>query len=229
MHVSISSVYRTPPHYSPRRQHQDGASVLLQTGTDGRHGARLGCRARHGSELPQLVKCVDIGNSHLSKQARLVHHGNSLDGVVTLGSLTGQHDAVGTVKNRVTNVADFGTRWARVVRHRLEHLRSANDGLTRNVALCDHHLLCNEDLAGWNLNTKITTGDHDTVGFPQNLIKVVHTLLVLDLGNDLDVLALLTEHLADGSNVAAAADKGRKYHVDLVLDTELEIGLVLLR
>ena len=44
-------------------------------------------------------------------------------------------------------------------RHGLEHLGGNNDGLASLVALRDHHLLCQEDLAGGDLNAEITTGD----------------------------------------------------------------------
>ena len=158
-----------------------------------------------------------------------MHHGDSLLWIAALRCLTRQHDTVSTVEDSVTDVADFSAGWAWVVGHGLEHLSCANDGLAGNVALGDHHLLSDEDLAGWNLDTKVTTSDHDTVSLPQNLVEVVYTLLVLDLGNDLDVLALLAEHLADSSDVASTADERGEDHVDLVLDTELEIGLVLLR
>lgn len=158
-----------------------------------------------------------------------MHHGNGLNGVVTLGCLSRQHDAVGTVENGVTDIADLSTGRARVVCHGLEHLCGGDDGLSSNVALGDHHLLGNEYLAGRDLDTKITTGDHDTVSLLENLVEVVNSLLVLDLGNDLDVLALLAEDLTDSGDIAAATDKRGEDHVDLVLDTEPQIGLVLLR
>ena len=51
---------------------------------------------------------------------------------------------------------------------------------------------------------------------------------VLDLGNDLNVLSLFAEDLADGLDIIPAADEGGEDHVDVVLDTESEIGLILL-
>jgi hypothetical protein len=157
-----------------------------------------------------------------------VHHGNRLLGVVALGGLAGQHDTVRAVKDGVANVGNLSTGRAGVVGHALEHLGGGNDGLAGNVALCDHHLLGDEDLGGRDLDTEVTTGNHDTVSLLKNGVEVVHTLLVLNLGNDLDVLAILAENLADGENVLRATDERGEDHVDLVLDTETEIGLVLL-
>ena len=39
----------------------------------------------------------------------------------------------------------------------------------------------------------LTSGDHDAVGLCDNLVNVVDALLVLDLGDDQDVLASLAE------------------------------------
>lgn len=164
----------------------------------------------------------------LGEQAGLGHHLDGLVGVVTLGGLTRQHDTVGTVKDGVGNIGHLGTSGTRVVCHGLEHLSGTDDGLTLDVTLGDHHLLGDEDLGGWDLDTKVTTGNHDTVSLLEDLVEVVDTLLVLNLGNDLDLLALLTQNLTDVADVATAADERSEDHVDLVLNTELEIGNILL-
>ena len=94
-------------------------------------------------------------------------------------------------------------------RHRLKHLRSNDDRLPRLITLSDHHFLCKEDLACGNLNTEITTRNHDTVGLPEDFIEVCNTLLVLDFDDDFDVSAVRAEHLPDVTHVLRAADEGR--------------------
>ena len=86
-----------------------------------------------------------------------------------------------------------------------------------------------EDLARGDFDTEITTRDHNTVGLVENLVKVGDTLLVLDLDDDLDVRTVRAEYATDVTNIFGASDEGRKDHVDAVLDTEAEVGLVLLR
>ena len=86
-----------------------------------------------------------------------------------------------------------------------------------------------EDLASRNLDTQITTGDHDTVCHCQDLVKVLDTLLVLDLDDDLDVGTIGTEDFTDVVNILGAADEGSEDHVYTVLDAEFEILLVLFR
>lgn len=110
----------------------------------------------------------------------------------------------------------------------LEHLGSADNWLSGDVALGNHHLLGHEDLTGWDLDTEVTSGNHDTVGLLEDLVKVQDTLLVLDLDDDLDVGALDAKHLSDLLDIVSASDKRGEDHVDTVLDTESEIGLVLL-
>jgi len=227
----ISYIIDTPknPINLPSGQDEDGTGVLLQTGTDSSHSASLRSRHRNRRQLPQLIESTDIRNRNFRQQTSLVHHGHGLNWIVALGGLTRQHDTISTVQDCIANVADFGSGRARVSGHRLQHLSSADNWLSGDIALGDHHLLCNEDLARGNLDTEITTSNHNTVSLLQNLIEVVNTLLVLNLGNDLDVFAILAENLPDGSDVATTANKRSKDHVDLVLHTKAEIGLVLLR
>lgn len=157
--------------------------------------------------------------------AHLIH---GLARVRALGCLARQHDTVCAVSDGVADVADLSTSWPGVLDHALEHLGGADDGLASKVAHGNHLLLGGEHLSGGDLNTKVTTGNHDTIGLLENLGKVVQTLSVLDLGNDLDVLALLAEDLPDGLDVLTTTNKRGEDHVDVVLDTKAQVVLVLL-
>jgi len=210
-------------------QNQDGTGVEFKAGADGSHGTRLRSIGWSWGQTPQLVEMVDVWDGNFSQQAGLVHHRHSLLRVVSLGSLPRQHNTVGAIQNSVTNIANLGAGWARVVCHRLEHLCSANSWLSGQVALGNHHLLSNEDLSRRNLDTKITTCNHDSISLFEDLVEIVHTLLVLDLGNDLDLFSCVAKYLTDGSNVAAVADERSEDHVDLILDAEAEVVLVFLR
>jgi len=109
----------------------------------------------------------------------------------------------------------------------LEHLGSTDDRLSSDVTLGDHHLLSHKDLTGRDLDTQITSGDHDTISLLQDLVKVGNTLLILNLDNDLDLGTFGTEDLSDLLDIITGSDEGSKDHVDIVLDTECQIGLVL--
>lgn len=214
--------------FLPGGQDKDGTGVELQTGADSSHGNGLDSVGGTRGEVAQLVKDVEVGDGNFGQQASLVHHTDSLARVGTLGGLTRQHDTVGSVKDGVGDVGHLSTSGTGVVCHGLEHLGGANGGLTLDVTLGDHHLLGDEDLGGGDLDTKVTTSNHDTVGLLEDLVEVVNTLLVLDLGDDLDLLALLAKDSADVTDVAATTDERGEDHVDLVLDTELQVADVLL-
>lgn len=56
-----------------------------------------------------------------------------------------------------------------------------------------------------------------------------HALVVLQLADDLDVLALLTQHLPHSVDVRSFADEGGKHHVHALLHTKLQVLHVFLR
>lgn len=209
-------------------QDDDTTGTEIEGGADSGHGARLDSADRAAGEGGHLLEVRDVGNRVLGLQTGLVHLSDSLARVRALGSLARQHNAVGTVSDGVSNVTDLGTSGTRVLDHGLEHLGSTDDRLAGQVAHGNKLLLGSEDLGGRDLNTEITTGNHDTVRLSKNLGEVVETLAVLNLGDDLNVLALLTKDLADVLDVLGTADEGGKNHVNIVLDTKLKVGLVLL-
>lgn len=217
----------TGREHLPGGQDKNGTGVQFKTGADSSHGDRLDNVSRPGSKVAQLIEEVGVGDGHFGKQAGLVHHTDSLARVGTLGSLTRQHDTVCTIQDSVGNIRHLSTSGTRVICHGLEHLSGANDGLALDVTLGDHHLLGDEDLGSGDLDTQVTTGDHNTVGLVKNLVEVIDTLLVLDLGDNLDLLTLFAHDFTDVTDIATTTDKRSKDHVDLVLDTELQVADIL--
>ena len=122
--------------------------------------------------------------------------------------MVSHHDTVSAVGDGITNIANLGSRGSRVLDHGLEHLGCADDGLAGNVAHGNNLLLRRKHLGGGNLDTQVTASNHDTVGLGQDLGKVVETLSVLNLGDDLDVAALLTQNVTNVLDVLASPDKG---------------------
>lgn len=206
----------------------DTTGAEIKGSADSGHGAGLNSADGALDKAAHFLKVGDVGNGVLSLEAGLVHLADGLSGVAALGGLAGKHDTVGTVGDGVANVANLGAGRARVLDHGLEHLGGANDGLASQVAHGNHFLLGGENLGSGNLDAEITTGDHDTVRLGKDLGKVVETLAVFNLGNDLDASTLGAEDLADVLDVLAGADEGGKDHVDVVLDAKFEIRLVLL-
>lgn len=194
-------------------------------------GGGEGLRSAHrgwGEEL-DVVEGALVVDAALSLGTALAHDGDSLDGVGSVGRLSGKHNSVGAIKDSVGDVGGFGTGRPGGVDHGLEHLGGSDDGLGCNVGLLDHPLLGNEDLLGRDLHAEITTGDHDTIGGGEDFIVVVESLLVLDLGDDLDVGAAWSKKVTDVLNIVLLADERGCNHVDSLLKTEIsQIGLILL-
>jgi hypothetical protein len=121
------------------------------------------------------------------------------------------------VEDGVGDVCHLRTGRQRVVAHRLQHLRGANAKLAGDVALGDHHLLGEGDLLGGDLHAEVAASDHDAVGVLEDIVEVAHALLVLNLGDDLDVFtAVFVEELSNHLDVVAALDEGHGDVVHLV-------------
>ena len=208
-------------------QDDDTSGTEVEGGADSGHGAGLDGADGALGQSAHLLKVRDIRDGVLGLETSLVHLVDSLGGVSSLGSLSRQHDAVRAIGNSVTDIADLGTGRARVLDHGFQHLGGADDGLSGNVAHGNKLLLSGKHLSGGDLDTKITASYHDTVSLAENFREVVKTLAVLDLGDDLNVLAVLPKNLADVPDVLSTANEGGEDHVDVVLDAKLQISLIL--
>lgn len=61
------------------------------------------------------------------------------------------------------------------------------------------------------------------------IYSLLHTLMVLQLANDENVLAFFPEYLLDSVHVSSLADEGGKHHVYALLHAKLKVLNVLLR
>ena len=82
---------------------------------------------------------------------------------------------------------------------------------------------------GGNLHAQVAPGHHDAVGGRYNLVQVVHALLVLDFGDDADIVpAVLVELGPDVLHVAGLADEGGGDEVEVVFAGKFDVLPVLL-
>eukprot|EP00760_Papus_ankaliazontas_P027746 PhM_4_TR3431/c0_g1_i2/m.50105 len=208
------------------RQHENRASVQLEGGV---HGARAHGLLRDEWDRLHLFdggKNLTVARRSLRLAADACHNVDDDLRVRAFRRLTRKHHTVGAVEDSVGDVGDLSARRAGVLRHRLQHLCGADDGLAGDVALADDVLLCNEDLLRGDLDPKVAARHHDAVGFLQNLVEVVHALVVLDLRDDVDVGgAERGAHLAD---LLRGADERGEDKVDLLLGGELQVLFILL-
>mmetsp|Transcript_11559 Transcript_11559/g.35348 ORF Transcript_11559/g.35348 Transcript_11559/m.35348 type:complete len:330 (+) Transcript_11559:369-1358(+) len=146
----------------------------------------------------------------------------------TLGTLTTQHDGICSVKHGIRHIGCLGTSRTRVHNHTLEHLSSSDDRLAGKIALVDHHLLCAGHTLDRDLNTEITTCHHNSIGDGEDLGKVLETLLVLDLANDLDVGITHTGKVENLLHIRRLSDKRGSNEINTLLHTEGNVFLVLI-
>ena len=216
-------------HVSGVGEHDNEVDVEIEGSVHGGGGEGLSGADWSWGEHLDVIEGSLVVDASLGFCGALAHDGDGVDWVVTSSGLTREHDAISSIENSVGNIGSLGTGWARSLAHGFEHLRSSDDWLGCDVSLLDHPLLGDEDLLGWDLHTKITSGDHDTVGGSEDLIVVVESLLVLDLGDNLNVSASWSENISDGLNILSLSDERGCDHVDALLDSEVnKVDLVLL-
>ena len=215
-------------HVSSVGQHDDEVDVKIEGCVDSRSSKRLSGADWSWGEHLDVIECSLVVNASLGFSRALAHDGDGVDWVVTSSGLTGEHDAISSIEHGVGDIGCLSTSGARSLAHGFEHLRSSDDWLGCDVSLLDHPLLGDEDLLRRDLHAEIATGDHDTVGGGEDLVVVVEALLVLDLGNDLDVGAAWSKQVTDVLNIVLLAHKRSGNHINALLEAEIgEVRLVL--
>ena len=91
----------------------------------------------------------------------------------------------------------------------------------------DDVLLDDGDLGKVDLHAHVAAGNHHAVGHGQDLIDVVHALLVLQLGDDAHVGVVLIQQAANLHHVLGAAAEGRRHKVKALLDAKEQVLPVL--
>jgi hypothetical protein len=89
-----------------------------------------------GSEKNEFESCyrsheifekLFVPHAGLGLTAQAGHGLDTLKGVVALGSLTGQHDTIGTIQDGIGHIGTLSTGTSGLLHHGLQHLCGAND------------------------------------------------------------------------------------------------------
>ena len=73
-----------------------------------------------------------------------------------------------------------------MLNHRVQHLCGNNHGLLTFNTFLNNISLNLRDFFRLDLDSQITAGNHHPVSIIQNLVNIIHSLLILNLGNNLD-------------------------------------------
>ena len=95
-----------------------------------------------------------------------------LDRVLAHGRLAGEHHGVGAVVNRIGHVGDLGARGARILDHRLQHLRGRDHRLAELGGAADDVLLNRRNLLRRHLHAQVAARHHDGVGNGENGVQI---------------------------------------------------------
>ncbi|MEY5014136.1 MAG: hypothetical protein RIS92_494 [Verrucomicrobiota bacterium] len=131
----------------------------------------------------------------------LIKNLDTLEGVLAGGGFSGKHDGIGLFEHCVGDVGDFGASWHGGGDHRFEQVGCDDDGLPEPLAAFDDTSLDNWQFLHWAFDPEITAGDHDEVGFPNDVVEVANGQLVFDFGDD--------------SGFAAVGFEGRSQNVEV--------------
>ena len=166
-----------------------GSQSRCTVGDDTLHAHRLcGFDGAVGEELPHCAVgrhgYDDVVLPHLvllSLFGYLRHGAHSLDGVVARCCLATEHESVSAIVDGIGDVGHLGTGGAGVVYHRVEHLRGYDYGFLCPHAFAYYAALYARDALYRHLDAKVATCNHYTVGCFDNLVDVIHTLLIFNL------------------------------------------------
>jgi hypothetical protein len=136
--------------------------------------------------------------------------------------LARQHHRVGPVVDRVGHVADLGPGRGRLLDHALEHLGRDDHRLAGHLAPPDQVLLHDRHLGEVHLDPEVPAGDHQPVARLQDRVDLPDRLGLLDLGDHVDVAALVHQVLADQVQVVGLADERQREVVQVVLDRPVD-------
>ena len=171
-----------------------------------------------GGDHPLLLELAPVVDGALGLLHDAHPGAQGLHGVLAPGGLAGEHDAAGAVKDGVGHVGHLGPGGPGVAHHGVQHLGGGDHRLARLEALADDLLLEDGHPGGWDLHPQVAPGHHDAVGGGENLVDVVHALLILDLGDDAHVVpAEGPEDLPHRLDVGGPADEGGGDEVEVVL------------
>ena len=115
------------------------------------------------------------------------HHLKCLKWVFTLCRLSGKHYSICSVIYGVRNVCYLSSCRTWITHHRIKHLCCCDNCLELIVTFLDHHLLKIWKFLCRNLNSEVSTGNHDTICCTNDLIDIADSFFILNLCNNRNV------------------------------------------
>ena len=113
--------------------------------------------------------------------------------------------------------------------HRFEHLRRRDDPLSEQAAFCYEVFLDRRKLFKGYLNAHIASAYHNSRAVFDYLLNIVYSRLILDLRDEVDIpAAVFAYEVIDVEDILLSRNEGAGDKIYVVLDSEEDIGFVLL-
>src|SRR5215469_1147355 len=113
--------------------------------------------------------------------------------------------------------------------HRLKHLGRSDYRHTRITADGNDPFLSNRHIFETHLERQITTGNHHTVTFLDDVLYIVKRVLTLDLRYYRYRCSAFRQRLFEKSHIRSGLNKGQRQEVQLFFHRKIEIHVVLRR
>ena len=109
----------------------------------------------------------------------------------------------------------------------MQHLGSNNHRFLCQNTFFDQQTLNAGNSFLRNLNAQVTTSHHDSVGHFQYFINIVHSFLIFDLGDNLNVAAVCIQYLTDIQHILLITNKRMCYEINVLFNSIQYIVTVL--
>ena len=208
-------------------------------------GITRGGESNHSAGIQALTDIASCVGNHTTLRARHVgqrrnfplalsggddaSHGlNRGLRVLTNRGLTREHHGICAIEHSVGHVGGLRTSRARVRNHGVEHLGGDDDRLGVLAGNLNSALLNQRNIFQRHLNTKVTTGDHHGIEGQDDGLERLDCLWLLQLGDNRDTTANLIHDRMDQFDVGRRTDEGQRDEVDSQLQSEAQVGDILL-
>ncbi len=157
---------------------------LYRCMTDGvsRRDQGTGLGSRNGHVLETQRSFSAFGESS--------HHRDRFHRIFSRGSFAAEHDSVRPIHDRIGHIRSFRPGRTGIRHHRLQHLGCCNYRFSSLITAPDQHFLDNRHVLGRYLNAQIATRHHDTIGDFQDLVDILDSGGVFNLGDDMALRTL---------------------------------------
>ena len=141
---------------------------------------------------------------------------------------SGEHHAIGAVKDRVRHISRLGARGQTARDHRLEHLRCSDHRFAGKVRFRDQLPLRICDFLDRHFHAEIAARHHDSVGSSEDFVEVRHRVRALDFGDHNRLPPEFRRRLAHCRNIGGTFDERLAQGIHTNAEREFERRAILL-